>query len=137
MSPFLARCLHPYSITLVKVSIFNLPIAVSHPLNFSYVILLGESRKAAKATSITAVRQKTFKELTVVRRSTCQAFKETNPKTIHWLICHNFIDPFCSDCQLMLQGKEMVVMFVSELKPIEMSFKVIGTGYSRKPQKLE
>lgn len=71
------------------------------------------------------------------RRSTYQAFKETNPKTILWLSCHNFIDPFCSDCQLMLQGKEMVVMFVSELKPIEMSFKVIGTGYSRKPQKLE
>ncbi|XP_015754206.1 PREDICTED: uncharacterized protein LOC107333857 [Acropora digitifera] len=82
----------------------------------------GGSRKAAKATSLTAVRQKTFKELTVVRRSTCQAFKETNPKTILWLSCHNFIDPFCSDCQLMLQGKEMVVMFVSELKPIEMSF---------------
>ena len=56
------------------------------------------------------------------RRSTCQAFKETNPKTILWLSCHNFIDPFCSDCQLMLQGKEMMVMFVSELKPIEMSF---------------
>lgn len=122
MSLFLARCWHPCSITLVKVSIFNLPTAISHPLNFSYVILLGGSRKAAKATSLTAVRQKTFKELTVLRRSTCQAFKETNPKTILWLSCHNFIDPFCSDCQLMLQGKEMVVMFVSELKPIEMSF---------------